>query len=135
MKAYYDYKVTKICSQYIGWGQVRVRGVPERLPSGGHSGKLRGRGSPFSFGPARGNPAKKVAKCLRGAGNNIEGILCKKYAHVVTTQAPLTGEAAVRELMASLDANNNSSTTSVTVLDGAVAKQVPVVRKNWTKFF
>ncbi len=43
-------------------------------------------------------------------------------------QVPLTGEAAVRELMASLDANNNAAGTNVTVIDGAVAKQVPVVR-------
>ncbi len=40
----------------------------------------------------------------------------------------LQGEAAVRELLSHMDNNNNLGTT-VTVMDGATATQVPVVRR------
>ena len=43
-------------------------------------------------------------------------------------QDPLVDDAAVRELVAQMDANNNTA-THVTVMDGAIATQVPVVRQ------
>ncbi len=37
----------------------------------------------------------------------------------------------MRELVAQLDPNNNPATAHVTVMDGAIPTQVPVVRQNW----
>ena len=60
---------------------------------------------------------------------HIMNIFSRHHAHDTYLQTPLTGEAAVTELLKSLDTNNNgTAVATVKVLDGAVMKDVPVVR-------